>query len=550
MSAAAPTATPAEPQVVFFKESPRKVEAAIRKGKLDFADGSRWSAIDRFFAFLQAKDFFGRCASAFPDPRKKVEVPLVILLASTFVLRLHDQSAFAKLPFVLAAAANLFRVRFNLAIFTGQDSPLAENGGFNRRNKKARRSIFDQDTARKFYGRVDPDHLHAWHNESLSDFLSAELGGDARLLILDSSLLPLPDNDHYERAHRMPLDDKLHLAKRDEEAALFRPCYKLTSLLRTGEDGGPFACVGASLDSGNTSELTVGCPLLLRYLERHPGEIDFVVVDRGFLDGEWIGEVKQVHRVDVIVPLKSDMNAVEDVRGLMKIAPPKWLEVRRTTHRKRVRGEKARARDAKGKKRKTGPLVTVVHEVAIYRDVRSYERCPVPLSVVAVRETKTTERRGAAPEVEVSEWFLATTKADADAEETYHLYERRTQIEERYRQLKEVRWWAMGAFTSTSFPLVATQVLLTLAVYSLHQLYLVHRHNRELTRQTIERLRWEDRFAGRDIIVYAGGTFAIMETLDLLALVMSLEGEPRTRLKKKIARLQNRILNRHGGAAP
>lgn len=536
--------TESGPEVRFFREDRARVEAALRRGEIDFADGSRWPAIDQFFAFLFASQFFAVCAQAFPDPRKKrLEVPLVILLSAYFVLRLHDQTAFSKLPYVLAAASNLFRVRFNLAIFSGEDTPLAENGGFNRRNKKPRRSIFDQDTARKFFRRVDPESLKAWFNAELAEFLSRQVGKEEALLILDASLLPMPDNDHYENTHRLPLNDKKQRAKDGEEPAMWRPCYKLTSLLRTGEEEGPFVCVGASLDSGEKSEQTTGWPLVHGYLERHAKEIEFLLIDRGFLDGEQISEVKTRHDVDVIVPLKSDMNAVEDIRGLMKIQPPEWKEVRRVQRKEYLRGED-------GVRRESGVVTTTVHEVAGYHDITSWESCRVPLSVAVVRETKTTERPDEPPEVAVHEWFIASTEEKANPARIYRLYEHRVEVEERYRQLKEVRWWAMSAFTSTKFSLVASQVYLTLAVYSLHQVYLVDEKKRELTRRTIDRLYWEDRLAGRDIIVYAGGHFAIFETLVVLDLVLKLEEEPRARMRGKVERLMKGLLEREGGPAP
>ena len=63
----------------------------------------------------------------------------------------------------------------------------------------------------------------------------------------------------------------------------------------------------------------------------------------------------------------------------------------------------------------------------------------------------------------VSYFVLAHTKKYSESQEAFSLYEKRTKIEERNRQLKG--WWSLASFTSTSYSLNVTQVLSTLDTY-------------------------------------------------------------------------------------
>jgi hypothetical protein len=56
-----------------------------------------------------------------------------------------------------------------------------------------------------------------------------------------------------------------------------------------------------------------------------------LLLDRGFINGEQIGRLKQDHNIDPVIPIKSDMDLQEDVRGLMKL-DTSWEEYQ-PTHR-------------------------------------------------------------------------------------------------------------------------------------------------------------------------------------------------------------------------
>lgn len=57
-----------------------------------------------------------------------------------------------------------------------------------------------------------------------------------------------------------------------------------------------------------------------------PGVMKWLIVDRGFLDGERIGHLKTHWNVDTLSGLKSDMNVLEDARGLLRLEPVEWQD--------------------------------------------------------------------------------------------------------------------------------------------------------------------------------------------------------------------------------
>jgi hypothetical protein len=50
-----------------------------------------------------------------------------------------------------------------------------------------------------------------------------------------------------------------------------------------------------------------------------PGVMKVLLVDRGFINGRQMGWLKRDHGIDTVIPVRSDMNLQEDVRGFMKL---------------------------------------------------------------------------------------------------------------------------------------------------------------------------------------------------------------------------------------
>lgn len=494
--------------LVVFKENKPKVLAALKEGRVDYLDLSSWSFVDRFLAFLLATGFLDWSEETFPDERKRVNIAIGFLVSVVIQMKLHTTAAFDKIPGILRSGSILSRVRFNLGL---------KDGGFNYRNKHPRGCVVDPDGVRKVFKRVKAKNAQRWHNQEFVGWLRHHHAIDpSGIFVLDPTYLPLPENPNYKYAARMPVDKDGHLidlkglSEAQRKKLKYTPCYQLTLLMNMSEDADYFIFCGAHLGPGDESGLKVGEKMVDDFVERlGKGVIKLLIVDRGFIDGKMITRFKKKHGIDVLIPLKSNMEALRDALGLSSLEEVHWHP-----YRKEVNPE-------------TGEIVEE-EEVAGIGDIRSWENCEVPLYVVLVRTRYAdgTEKL----------WALASTKPFAHPTQPRKMYKMRTQIEERIDQLKNC--WFVNGFTTPDFSLDMTHVIFTLITYSLLQLYLKRKGMKELAAKTVDSLRHQEQLGTHAVIVYYKGHFAVFDLDEYTDIIISLEGKPRDRLSTWIKKFR------------
>lgn len=163
-------------------------------------------------------------------------------------------------------------------------------------------------------------------------------------------------------------------------------------------------------------------------------------------------------------------------------------------------------------------------EVVTIEQMQTWDKCDIPLFVSVMR---ITDAKG-----NVKHWGLSTTFEPKDAKEPFELYELRTQVEERHRQLKN--FWNVGNFTSPHRSLIEAHVLFTLLTYTLLQLYLTKTHLSDLANKTITSLRQEELMGKNNVIVYSGKYFAVFDVDEYTEILAFLKEEARHRLQKWI----------------
>jgi hypothetical protein len=497
-------------QWVIYEENKPKVIRDIRDGRMDYVDLSSWGFLDRFFAFLIAARFFEFCASSYPSPRVKVEIPPWFLLAAAIQMKLHTENAFYKLKAILRSGSILSRLGFNIGL---------KDGGFNYKNKNQRLIPIDQDTARKYFRDSDPDKLQRWFNVDIARWFREHRAlGRTGIFILDQSLIPLPDNPNYENSSYLPIDDDGNyvdiskLSANERRMIKPKPCYSLTSLLHLGGDEDYFIYAAAHVGHGSESALLQGEKLVDGFMANFgKGVIKILIMDKGFIDGAMIERFKKKHKIDVIVPLRSNMDANLDAMSLAMMADQRWQTYRRVT-------------DSAGN-------ITYREEIVGISDVRSWDECDLALYVGLMRCIDV-----AAGSEHI--WALASTKNYDDPSELFDLYRRRVQIEERHRQLKGC--WLLGAFKSTAFSLVVAHIIFVLLTYSLLELYLKKKGLERLANRTIESMRAEEALGKNCSIVYCGGYFGIFDIDEYTDIIINLSEDARRRLSKWIKQFRRR----------
>jgi len=316
------------------------------------------------------------------------------------------------------------------------------------------------------------------------------------LFIGDASYLFVPDNPHYQQSdllwfdeHNHPVDaDQVDL--RDKRYQQHR-CYKLVSLIHVNRKLDFFFVVAARVVSGRRHE----CPILYELVAEvvravHKGFIKVLIVDRGLIDGERMGYLKQKLAIDTIVPLRSNMDLYADAIGLTRLrgfawepyvppaAPPPAatasprpaaVEKREAKRQQTVAERKAEA--AAAPVFPTAPTPAPQTWLGVGRGLLSWSQCPVPLTAVVNREL---DEHG-----QTKDWVLVSTADRFSAVHIRSTYELRPAIEERHRQYK--CFWDLTRMHSCAFSLVVNQALIVLLAYTLVQAHLVLRQRQPLT---------------------------------------------------------------------
>lgn len=489
--------------LVIFKKNKPRVVAALKDGDIDYVDGTSWSFADRFFALLLSIGFFKFTEDTYPSPRQRKNIPLWILVGLMFQLKLSRSNSFLKLPGILKSGAVLTRTNFNIGMV---------EGGFNKKNKSPRTigEIVNQDTLRKYFKDTDAKDLTRWYNRDVSKFFSSKRAiRKEGIFILDGSIIDLPDNNNYEDAQYLPLDgNKNHvdISKIPQyEAKSFRPtlCYKMVNLLHISKEKDYFVFAANKVVGGKSHDKPVGEALVDEYVASvGKGKIKLLICDRAFLDAAMISKFKEDYGIDTLMPLKKNMDAASDAKGLSRLKSAPWKKVDEATY------------------------------CYMAKKIRSYEGVSVDLNVVLVRSK---ERGG-----KIRLWSLVTTKNYRDPVRAVLDYRLRWQIEERYKQIKN-SWFDRG-FNSTSFNLVVAHILFTLLVYSLIQIYLNISSLNHLAAKTIESLRYEESLGENATIMYAGGYYATLDNDEGLYYVAFLEGEALLRFRKWIKKFVSKKL--------
>ena len=78
--------------------------------------------------------------------------------------------------------------------------------------------------------------------------------------------------------------------------------------------------VGVRVLRGNESEATALWPLVDTFVEVVGRDVmKVLLVDRGFINGPQIGRLKLEYGIDTVIPIRSDMDILEDVQGLRQL---------------------------------------------------------------------------------------------------------------------------------------------------------------------------------------------------------------------------------------
>jgi hypothetical protein len=547
---------------VVFENNKAFVINEFREGRFDYVELASDVAETKFFQFLFGQQIVDKLAEHFPTPREREHVPMWMYLSSQLSLRLHGQHGFHGYPLIIRAGGLIDALGPEVArrdVDPQTGNVKLECAGFNDRNLYPRQTPCDQDFRRKLARDTQPQQLEDWYNRHVAA-LYKELNAfdDEGLFIADGTYLFVPDNPRYEDSLRLLFDEHNHPVSKQQEQEMtkaqrarcrWRRCYKAVLLLHCDAAGERFVVAGLRVLKANEAEATALWPLLDTFLATVGKDVmKVLLLDRGFINGEQIGRLKRDHGIDVVIPIRSDMNLQEDVRGLSKL-PTDWEEYEpkhrpplpdvtasshgQPTHPTAEKREKTRqktlARQRAERDKAAPPDPSRVRErtlIARFPELTSWWDCPVPLTGVLSRDVYADGHE--------TSWLLVTTNATWSARRVRDLYALRTDIEERHRQVK--CFWDLTRFYSTAWSLVVSQTVFVCLTYSLLQVHLLRQGHEALNRRTIPTTRrlLPD---GERVVIYRQQYFAFFTLLEHMELTLSLDEKARRRALSKARQL-------------
>jgi hypothetical protein len=384
--------------------------------------------------------------------------------------------------------------------------------GFNDKNRKTRKTAVNQDTVRKFFKDTKSDEIRTWYKKDLQNWFHAKRAFDRRgLFVLDQSRLVVPNNKNYAGAVKMPVDEHGQwysnlgcLTTEQKRSLIYHPCYTFSTLLNVGLEGDNFHVAGYELGAGNEDELVQAEKLIPNFCRQFKDVMKILILDRGYIDGNFIQKIKRDYNVDVLIPLRKNMDDYQEAIAIANLKN-NWEIV------EQIRGEDGH--------------LNIQKEIAAVEDIDLWSKLDYKVNAIATRYTTWDAEK---EEYRKNHSVLISTKKYTDPKMMITHYDLRMQVEERFRQFKHD--WYIKDFPSPHDSLIESHVCFTLLTYSLLQLYLRREDLREITHRMISALRREECLGKEAVLVYAQNKFGIFDLDDYTVRVAGLQELPRTKL--------------------
>jgi len=541
--------------LVIFEENKPFIVQSLRNGEFDYMEAASEVFEADFFRFIKAQALLDELAETYPKPRKKEDVPFWFYVASNLSMRLHGVHAFDAFPMVVRSGGMLQAFgpqagRKTVHPETGDTTIFCE--GFNQKNLYDRQTPCDQDYLRKVAKDTDAQALMRWFGEDGVRVFQRRRAFDREgIFIGDASYLFVPDNPRYEGSvkllfdeHNHPLSEKQYHKMTDEQKSRcqWRRCYKMVTLLHTNRALDFFLFVAMRVVSGNAHECPVLYDLVKQFVQTAgKGVMKRLILDRGFLDGKAISLCKKEYGIDILIPIRRNMDIYVDAMALFQQPDVQWVEckppkeevreplrLRPKTISKREQKRQETLRQLKQQQPPPPPeKVLIKKEAAAIGGFRSWDSCTVPLTVVANREHYADGHQEL--------WFLIDTREAQDPTQIQQEYHLRTSIEERYRQLKCFN--DLTHFTSRAFSVVVNQVVFIMLAYNLLQFYLVKQGRKELNQKTLPRIRQQLLPSDNYVIVYYQNYYGLFRPFELVGFAVTLSEEARKKIAAKCRRI-------------
>jgi hypothetical protein len=430
---------------VLLTENPKAVLAALRRGETDGIVPAASGFMDRFAQFmieLGIPEFLDK----FPDHRKRKWIaPFLFcnVMLHKAIFRLDSLSAIG--PFLFSSPAVMKTLGFNLAQIT--------EGVYEGSSQKP----FNEEAMSDFFAATRPDDFLSNQKQVLKWLVMRhpEIIEDGSL-IMDCLWLSIPAG-HMGR-------EQTHVD---------------TCLVCGQSRGELFPLLWSLLPANTSADVTQGKALIDELMPIVGKHVKRLIVDRGFMSGEWVSQLKR-KGVDTVIGLRSDMTLHKDMLSLASEEDTIWLDAPPPKYH----------------------AARPTRQIAYLSDLDLWEECTVGLAGIVIRDTYPEKTEFAT---------VVTTDLSAEPEQIHEWMRSRWAIEETFMQ--ESRYGSLNS-VGPCRPGVASAIAhFSFLAYTLLKLF-------ARKEQLEEELRLPRvPFAGVELVVYWRNYYAITLPSKLIEIV-------------------------------
>ena len=418
---------------LYTKNTPKVLEQ-LKKGEIDrisFALGGFTDEVLKEMFQLGIIDIF---VELFSDKRAdNAFIPSQALLVLATAAKMKRMCAITDIPHAVTSPQLLDKLDYNLCEIKDENNDLMTEGAI-----------------RAYVSKYTAEELVDAYNHLAGEVIR-RMGFDLEPSIHqhDSTNLEVNlQNGNYERS-------EVTKGKKGEPVR----GYKLNTSRLMLEQGGLIERV--SLSSIKTHDLEASREMLENPI--HIKESDMLVYDRGYIDRELINTLKRRKDITVVVPAKKSMHIFKESMSLA-ISQNDW-RVHPNPQRK---GQEIKLIKDMG--------MTWESEAMGDKKPENIKEEDVPLNTCVIRIDKKKDKGRSTPEEEICHEekgykyvVLVTSDTTLTGAEIIRRYETRPEIEEDYRQLKDV--WGLDNFTSTKYKNIVFHIVMMLVAYLFYQVY-------------------------------------------------------------------------------
>ncbi len=438
----------------------------------------KWPA-DELVRFALKEGFLQEGLRSFPDPRKSWEVPMDIILLAHVMQRLNDQHSLLLAPYMVDSPEILTHLGYNAEVL---------ETGFNDKAQFPREAPFHGETMKHILANSRAGKMILWFNEKWGPLCQRYAPGRTRQYVIDGCDIPIPEKHvrFYKGAGvRKNPDDTYSYG------------YKAVWIYEIIDKKG--VIVALDIVPIQVHDIEAGRPLVAR---TNLEEGSCLIMDRGFIDSGWIDHLKKDRKIDVILPLRSNMQATQGAVA--------WADNQNQwqPHPNEKRAEK-------------GQLVAQVVPPDLL-----WEECPELKSGALVRwKNKATG--------ENEEVLFVTTREALSAARILEAYDQCPEIEEAHKQMKLFQ--GIERLPSKKIAHVVFRILMGVVGYNLMNLFLNSEHCNTYESFSLKTLRQKRKNEKNpDLVIYTQDAFAIMKVLEFMSLTLRLPEDARERLAQTL----------------